>query len=39
MSTITATHARPDAKLLQITDLKTESSALGSQFDSFWRSL
>jgi|GEM_PF-4492471 len=39
MNTIATNHARPDKKLVQLADLKTESSILESQFDSFWRSL
>jgi len=35
----TATPRQKAKKLLQLTELKSESSALEVQFDSFWRSL
>ncbi len=35
----TATPRQKANKLLQLTELKSESSALEAQFDSFWRSL
>lgn len=49
MSTTETTRSKSDAretaasktakKLLQLTELKAESSSLEAQFDSFWRSL
>lgn len=39
MTTTDAISPRKDKKLLQLTDLKTESASLADQFDSFWRSL
>jgi len=38
--TMAETHrAESGRKLLQLSELKTESAALESQFNSFWRSL
>lgn len=39
MNTTEATRAKNGKKLLQLTELKSESATLEEQFDSFWRSL
>ena len=39
MSTAEAQRAENGKKLLQFSELKTESAHLEVQFDSFWRSL
>lgn len=39
MTTTDPLNAKTNRKILQLTDLKTESSFLADQFDSFWRSL
>ncbi len=39
MSTTDVTHTKSDKKMLQLTELKSESAAVQAQYDSFWRSL
>lgn len=39
MNTTDVARAKSDKKLLQLTELKSESFAVQTQYDSFWRSL
>lgn len=39
MNTVDARRTNNGKKLMQLSELKTESAALEEQFNSFWRSL